>query len=294
MKVFITLACLALAAAVSASEIIDIDNSPVFNYHWRFGVDKASKIKAAEEQSPVSGQRIVGGSISDISETPYQAGLVIQVFIILTSVCGASIIAPDRVLTAAHCNYDGRMTANSFTVVLGSNFLFSGGRRIVTRDVVMHPQWNPQTVANDIAIIRLGESISYSNVIQPIALPSGNDLNNDFNGWSALASGYGHTFDGASIGNNQRLSSVTLSVIDNPSCAAVYGSYVRDTNVCTSGAGGQGTCHGDSGGPLVVNSNNQRVLIGVTSFGAEAGCAIGLPAAFARVSSYIQWINNFP
>lgn len=34
------------------------------------------------------------------------------------------------------------------------------------------------------------------DVIQPIALPSGDDLNNDFNGWNALASGYGRTADG--------------------------------------------------------------------------------------------------
>lgn len=74
MKVLITFACLALAAAVSADDI-DRDISPVFNYHWRFGIDKATKIKNAEEQSEVSGQRIVGGSFSDISETPYQVNV---------------------------------------------------------------------------------------------------------------------------------------------------------------------------------------------------------------------------
>ncbi|CAH0625497.1 unnamed protein product [Chrysodeixis includens] len=292
MKVLITLACLALAIAASAEEIVEKETSPVFNYHLRFGVDKASKIKAAEEQSAVSGQRIVGGSISDISETPYQAGLVIQIFVILTSVCGASIIGNDRVLTAAHCNYDGRLTANSFTVVLGSNFLFSGGRRIVTRDVVMHPEWDPNTTFNDVAIIRLGEVISYSNVVQPIALPSGDYRDNDFNGWDALASGYGQTRDGVGIGNNQQLSSVTLPVIDNLECAAVYGSFVRHTNVCTSGADGQGTCHGDSGGPLAVTSLDQKILIGVTSFGAQAGCAAGYPAAYTRVTWYIDWIRS--
>nr|AAF71515.1 AiC2 chymotrypsinogen [Agrotis ipsilon] len=286
MKLFLGV-CLALAVAASAVE----SHSPVFGYHTHFGIPEASRIKKLEENAVFNGQRIVGGSITDISAVPYQAGLVIQVMIIFQSVCGGSIISHNRVVTAAHCQFDGSVTANSFTVVLGSNTLFAGGTRISTRDVVMHPNWNPSTAANDIAVIRIS-SVSFNNNIQAIALPSGNELSNSFNGVNAVASGYGLTVDGGSIGSNQRVSSVTLPVITNAACAAVYGPWVHNSNICTSGAGGRSTCSGDSGGPLVTTSNNRRILIGVTSFGSVAGCAAGQPAAFARVTSYVSWLQS--
>lgn len=290
MKLFLAVVCLAVAA--SAVEIgVPSQENPVFGYHQNFGIAEAARIKKAEEETSPSAQRIVGGSVTDISNVPYQAGLVIQVLVIFQSVCGGSIISHNRIVTAAHCNWDGSITANSFTVVLGSNFLFSGGNRITTRDVVMHPNWTPTTAANDIAVLRIS-SVTFTNVIQPIALPSGNELNNDFVNWNAIASGYGLTADGANIGTTQRVSSVVLPVISNAQCATVFGPWVHNSNICTSGAGGKGTCSGDSGGPLAVDSNNRRVLIGVTSYGAAAGCQIGLPAAFARTTSYVSWLQS--
>nr|AAV33653.1 chymotrypsinogen [Helicoverpa punctigera] len=291
MKLFLGV-CLALAVAVSAVEIGTPEaGSPVFGYHAKFGIAEAARIKSAEEVQSFNGQRIVGGSITNIANVPYQAGLVITIFI-FQSVCGASLISHNRLVTAAHCKFDGVMTANSFTVVLGSNTLFFGGTRINTNDVVMHPNWNPSTVANDIAVIRIS-SIVYNNVIQPIALPSGDELDNLFVGANALASGFGRTSDSGGIGTNQQLSSVTIPVITNAECAAVYGpAFVHDTNICTSGAGGKGTCNGDSGGPLAVDSNDKKILIGVTSYGAADGCAAGFPAAFARVTSFVSWVQS--
>ena len=79
MKLFIGV-CLALAVAASAVEIRTPEpNSPVFGYHTRFGIPEAARIKkleeAAAENAVLSGQRIVGGSVTDISATPYQVAL---------------------------------------------------------------------------------------------------------------------------------------------------------------------------------------------------------------------------
>ncbi|KAJ0176084.1 hypothetical protein K1T71_008258 [Dendrolimus kikuchii] len=282
---------LALAVAATA-QLSSVEDLSVYNYHGRIGIPKARRIRRLEEQAAKAGDasRIVGGSITDISVTPYQVGLIVQLFWVFDSVCGGSLISNTRIITAAHCNNDGSGNiARYFTAVLGSNTIYRGGVRLTTTDVVMHPQWTPSTVANDIAILRIN-FVAYTDVIQPIALPSGNEINNLFVGWTALASGFGLTVDGGMIATSQRLSSVNLPVITNADCAPVYGPFVHASNICTSGAGGRGTCSGDSGGPLVVTSNNRRILIGVTSYGAAAGCSIGLPAAFARVTSYISWL----
>lgn len=48
---------------------------------------------------------------------------------------------------------------------------------------------------------------------------------------------------------------------------------------------------GDSGGPLTVVVGGTITQIGIVSFGAAAGCHLGHPAAFARVTSFLDWIN---
>ena len=43
---------------------------------------------------------------------------------------------------------------------------------------------------------------------------------------------------------------------------------------------------GDSGGPLIYNG----IQVGLTSFGATAGCEIGYPSGFTRISHFRDWI----
>ena len=49
---------------------------------------------------------------------------------------------------------------------------------------------------------------------------------------------------------------------------------------------------GDSGGPLIfLESDGIYTQVGIVSFGAAAGCTLGYPAAFTRVTSYLSWIS---
>ncbi|XP_034832916.1 brachyurin-like [Maniola hyperantus] len=266
----------------------------VFGYHRKFGIPIAIKVRKAEEVSLIVDameiRGIVGGAHADIAEVPYQVGLVISLLLLLTSVCGGSLITDKRVLTAAHCYSDGILKANSFTVVMGSNKLFFGGLRIDTTDVSVHPDWNPKKIENDLCILRI-PTVAFTDVIQAIALPSHKDVWNTFAGWTAIASGYGITSDNSSIRMGQLLSAVRLTVISNDECASFFGSeLIQNANICTSGDNGQSTCRGDSGGPLVVYIEHHRVLIGVTSFGSRASCESGYPAAYSRVSHFLPWI----
>jgi len=50
---------------------------------------------------------------------------------------------------------------------------------------------------------------------------------------------------------------------------------------------------GDSGGPLVyLESDGIYTEVGIVSFGSSAGCTLGYPAAFTRVTSYLSWITS--
>ncbi|KAA2236542.1 trypsin-like serine protease, partial [Chitinophaga agrisoli] len=119
-----------------------------------------------------------------------------------TGVCGASLVTTNRLLTAAHCWFDGTNQGTSVTVVLGSVTLFSGGTRVETSSIVMHPNWSPTTIRNDVAVIYLPSPVTLSDTINTIALPSGQELQENFVGSSAVASGFGLTSSSGSITTN--------------------------------------------------------------------------------------------
>ncbi|XP_059050312.1 uncharacterized protein LOC131845288 [Achroia grisella] len=274
----------ALVGAVVAEEPIGL------YYHENVGIPLAAAIKRSEEAGDFDGSRIVGGSPAALGDHPHLGGLLITLQSGGTSVCGSSLLSNTRAVTAAHCWFDGRQNARQLTVVLGSLLLFSGGTRITSSSVAVHASYNTNNLNNDIAIINLNW-VAYTNNIQPVNLPT-TLANNNFAGSWAWAAGFGRTSDNTGIGNNQFLSHVQLQVITNAVCASTYGtSVVVSSTLCVSGANGQSTCGGDSGGPLWLWNNNQRTLIGVVSFGSASGCQLGFPAGFARVTSFLSWIQ---
>ncbi|CAD0197833.1 unnamed protein product [Chrysodeixis includens] len=290
----VALALLALAAVTSArnidlEDVIDLEDITAYDYLAKIGQPLLEKMRQAEEEGDIQ-SRIVGGSPAAVGQYPHQAGLL-ATFSQGQGVCGGSLLNNRRVLTAAHCWFDGRNQATSVTVILGTIFLFTGGTRLTSSDVVMHGSWNPNLIRNDIALINLPSNVIFNNNIAPIALPSGSEINENFAGNTAIASGFGLTSDGGSISNLQMLSHVQVQVITNNVCWSSFPLIVQSSNICISGANGRSTCNGDSGGPLIVTRNNRPILIGVTSFGSARGCQIGSPAAFARVTSFLPWIN---
>jgi secreted trypsin-like serine protease len=67
---------------------------------------------------------------------------------------------------------------------------------------------------------------------------------------------------------------------------------VNANNICLSGKNKTSTCIGDSGGGLHVDVNNEKILIGIVSFGAEAGCEKDYPTVLTFISPYIAWISS--
>lgn len=64
MKAVFAAVILTLAVAATA------EDSPVFGYHRKIGIPEATRIKNLEVQN--FNERIVGGSVTDVSQTPYQ------------------------------------------------------------------------------------------------------------------------------------------------------------------------------------------------------------------------------
>ncbi|XP_063894976.1 brachyurin [Helicoverpa armigera] len=265
-----------------------VENSPAYGYHLKVGVPEARRILLKESWRS---SRIVGGSqVSNANVIPYQVGIIATLTGGASSICGGSLISRTRVLTAAHCWFDGQTRATQFTIVLGSLTIFTGGTRLTTSDVTMHPSWN--YLLNDIAFVRIS-AVTLSTTIQLIALPTTAETNQRFEGVNALISGFGKTSDAQmTFPTSTALHQATVPVISNAVCQNSFKITIDSSHICTAGTGGRGTCDGDSGGPLTVVHNNRRILIGVVSFGPGEGCQASAPSVFTRVTSFLPWINS--
>lgn len=161
-------------------------------------------------------------------------------------------------------------------------------------DVILHSSYNSLTLANDIALIRISgapSNLASYQYVGLIDLPT-NISTTTLTGYSGTASGWGRYSD-LSNSQSQFLKYVALPIVANSVCESVYGSsVVRSSNICTSTTSSASTCGGDSGGPLTAVVDGKTYLVGIVSYGAEAGCTLGYPAGFTRVTSYLTWISQ--
>ena len=236
--------------------------------------------------------RIVGGTQVPDNRYPWMASIYFRVadnrFL---PGCGGSLISDRWIVSAAHCFVNGGVPAdpNNVAFLLGATDLTSddGIFNVVSR-IVVHPEYNPNTQENDIALLELPQPVGF----EPITLPSvANPVPID--GELATAAGWGATSEGGPQSN--QLLEVDLPIVAHNACLPFYqNSLNQPLMLCAGGVpfGGRDSCQGDSGGPLFVTRADQVVQAGIVSFGV--GCARpGIPGIYTRMIAYTDWISGF-
>lgn len=235
--------------------------------------------------------RITNGELAKPGQFPYQVGLSL-IFGDKGAFCGGTLISDRWVLTAAHCT-DG---ADGVTVYLGAIDIKDDNeknqQRIYTSkaNIVVHADWNPSTLRNDISLIKLPVKIEFNDFIQPATLPKMNGKYSTYEGDLVYASGWGKDSDTAT-GVSRLLLYIEVFVLKQSSCATYYFGVVDKNMICIKTTGKKSTCNGDSGGPLVYKDGGVNYVIGTTSFGIIFGCEKGFPGVFTRTTEYLDWIE---
>ncbi|TDD13859.1 serine protease [Kribbella turkmenica] len=232
-------------------------------------------VSAGSVSAAVDKRMIVGGTLASVSEAPWAVVLTNSQSSRPTGRwCGAALIAPDKVLTAAHC-----MTKplSTYTAIQGRADLndTSTGRSSGISKIWIHPGYNTSDNRNDFAILTLAEPFRRVAVIALETNPKA-----DRKGAVPTVYGWGDT---AGTGPDDTLQKVAVPDLGDDRCLAnkeyVANGYAAAANVC-AGNGTGDACQGDSGGPLVLNGR----LLATVSWGK--GCADpSYPGVYAEIAS---------
>jgi trypsin len=251
----------------------------------------SSNVLAQTPPAPSVKPFIVGGQPeNDIQKLHWQVALILGDDSNRDQFCGGTLIAPDWVLTAAHCvdSFMVQKNPKNVDVVAGTVRYDKDGERSDVEKIFVHPNWNNVQFDFDAALLKLKTPI---RSVKPIAFmaPTGTIADGTplrVSGWGAVAE---------SAPGSTQLLFVDVPVVNTAECnkPESYGGRITAQMFCAGlRDGGKDSCQGDSGGPLVSGlSPTGPELIGIVSWGE--GCARRLKyGIYTRVNTVSQWVTD--
>jgi len=241
--------------------------------------DEPSQTGTIESPGSFPETRIINGDLADRHEYPFMVSLQDE----YGHFCGGSLIAPNVVLSAAHCQGGG------YEIALGRQDVLSGGQvRQVSRELP-HAKYDADTTDHDFMLIFLKTPAELiEDEVGLVRLNSDPSLPAE--GADVTVMGWGVTETGEV---SDALMEVDVNVISNEKCnlssdgTESYEGQITKNMLCATDKG-EDSCQGDSGGPLVVLGDTPT-QVGVVSWGI--GCADpNFPGVYSRVSQAYDWI----
>ncbi|XP_054166620.1 coagulation factor X-like [Oppia nitens] len=240
----------------------------------------------------VSNLRIIGGRESTKGRWPWMVSILNRYY---EPFCGGTLIAPQFVITAAHC-----VRRRLYVRAGEHDLIFADGyeQQVRVSDIFVHPDYDAETVDNDIAVLRLRTPLKMNRFVAPACLPTPED-EMSVNSLGTIL-GWGKRRNSALFGTDV-LHQAQVPIADINDCKEVYDNYFISPNMVCAGykRGKVDSCAGDSGGPLLFSKqmtiNDKTVdkwfVYGITSFGEGCGRK-GRYGIYAKVPNLVKWIRK--
>jgi secreted trypsin-like serine protease len=237
----------------------------------------------------IEGPRIINGVEAGLGQFPWQAALFFQQELGSRFwFCSGAIISEKWILTAGHCVN----TAESVLIYTGIiDISLEIQPSAISTEFILHKDFVADSLANDIALIKLPKSLTLDEYTTTISLSS-----DEIKAGTAITvSGWGRTNVSSSAISNL-LHYINLTTISNEQCQDAYGTtrLILPEMVCAALNIDpvQAPCHGDSGGPVVVDFGTNPRHVAIASFVSDAGCDSSYPSEYTRTAAYRDWIKE--
>ncbi|XP_055386238.1 spaetzle-processing enzyme-like [Condylostylus longicornis] len=262
--------------------------------------------------------RISHGKIANMDWFPWTAVLIVKYKSgKIKQKCGGSLLNQKYVLTSAHCVtktensreiqkiYELRLGEWNITNLEPDQMISSFDNTTITADPVLylgvekyiiHENYVRHENKNDIALLKLNKTVSYTKYIRPICLTSPQKSRIPTEPNNLYIMGWGKT-------ENQKLSDIkryaAITYVPKKKCEKIYRENVgyhfkgkfSEEHFCAGGT--KDACGGDSGGPVAILQNVSNkwayFIVGIITYGTTP-CGNDDPGVYTKISKYIEWI----
>ncbi|KAB7494536.1 Plasma kallikrein [Armadillidium nasatum] len=261
--------------------------------------------------------------LAKYGEFPWQAAILLKVEekgyrkIAYKFICGATVISPKLLLTAAHCVKG--MKINNLKVKLGEwNLKGYQGEMFPTLErniekVIIHDYYRSSTFSHDLAIIVLNRAVNLRRTphISQICMPPRHTKFDEYT--KCYIVGWGNDVYKPNYGSNiLKVASVSFMKEDckhklKKSISSLANNLLKEDISCVVGAHGKDACVGDGGGAVICPLSNDEVpvcrrgysceeehyfIAGVVSWGSnECGQADSVTVVTDLVS-HNDWVSD--